>query len=194
VCGAVVTGSLAAVAGGRGRPLAEQFLYVEHVLLFDTSSSMSTADGRAGRRRIDVAREHLARLQAELPGKLAIVAFGDEARFVPGGVPPEPAGGTDLAGALRFARRLDVPGVRFLCISDGEPDAPQAALEVARTFRAPISTIYVGPEGGEGQAFLARLARAVGGRSATAARAAGLADAARPLLLGPGTATGGGDE
>ena len=189
---AIVTGSLRAVARRRGRPLAEQFLDVEHVALVDVSPSMEARDGPGGRARIDVAQEALAVLQAEFPGRIAVFAFADGCRLVAGGVPRCAGGGTDLAGALRTTRPYDGLVARFVLISDGEPDDPEGALEIARAYRTPISTVYCGPEGGPGGPFLQRLAAVAGGRHADAARAAGLADAVRPLLLGAGPAGGSG--
>ena len=188
---AIVTGSLTAVARQRGRPLAEQFLDVEHVAIVDVSPSMEERDSRGGRPRIDVAQEELAALQAEFPGRIAVFAFSDACRLVAGGVPSRSGGGTDLANALRTTWPYDGLGVRFVVISDGEPDDPEAALEAARAYRSPISTVYCGPEGGPGRRFLRRLAESTRGGHATAARAAELALAVRPLLLGSGTGGGG---
>lgn len=185
---AIVAGSVAAVARREGRSVAEQFLDVTTVVIVDTSGSMDQNDSRGGRRRIDVAREELAKLQAEFPGKLAIVAFAYDATFVPGGVPPEPYGGTDLAGALRFAKQLDVAGMRFIVISDGEPDNELDAIEVAKQYVSPISTVCVGPEHEPaGRRFLQQLAQVARGEHATADRAMELADAVKPLLLAAGS-------
>jgi hypothetical protein len=98
-------------------------------------------------------------------------------------VPPEPDSNTDLAGALRFAKQVDGTGVAFVVISDGLPDNPDDALEVAREFVDAISTIHVGPESDSGaRRFLERLAKLGRGTAAASARAVDLADAVRPLL------------
>lgn len=182
----IVAGSIAAMAGRTGRSIAEQLLDAEHVVLVDVSPSMEAHDSRGERERLRVAQEELARLQAEFPGKLAVYAFAGECRPVPGGVPaflPGLAGsGTDLAGALRTVKRLDGLGLRFVVISDGEPNSEHESLTEARAFTSPISTIFVGPEGGSGQDFLRRLATAAGGTAATANRVMTLADTMRPLL------------
>ena len=182
-----VRGSLAQVAQQRGQSLAEVLLGARFVAVVDTSGSMQSPDSRGGRRRIDVAREELAQLQAERPGEIALVCFESAARWVPGGVPPEPAGGTDLAGGLRFARQVDDPETRFVVISDGYPDDQAAALAEAKRFAGALSTVYVGPEGDrEARRFLQALAQAGRGRAETAVRVTGLADAVRPLLAASG--------
>jgi hypothetical protein len=178
----MVAGSIAAVAGTKQVPVAEQLLDVQHVLLCDCSGSMDTADSRGGRRRIDVAREELAKLQRDLPGRIALIGFSSHAQVLWGGVPPEPMGSTDLAGALEFAKPFDVGGMRFVVISDGEPDSQERALAAARTFTGPISTVYVGPEGGPGAWFLRQLATLAKGKHATAERVRELADVVKPLL------------
>lgn len=185
-----VRGSLAQVARQRGQSLAEVLLGARFVAVVDVSSSMETPDSRGGRRRIDVAREELAALQAEHPGEIAVVAFSAHARWVPGGVPPEPEANTALAPALAFARQVDDPGLAFFVISDGQPDSPPDALREAAAFAGRVSAIYVGPEDDpQARTFMADLARTGRGAAATAARAAGLADAVRPLL-GPPTPAG----
>lgn len=179
----IVTGSIAAVAARGNRSIAESMLDVEHVIMIDCSGSMEMHDSQGGRSRHAVACEHLARLQAEFPGKIAVVAFSSHAQFMPGGVPPQPIGGTDVTGALTFSKKMDGPGVQFVLISDGQPDDEASALAVAKTYKAKISTIYVGPETERGGAdFLRRLAVANGGQFQTADRVTLLADVMRPLL------------
>jgi hypothetical protein len=180
----VVRGSLADVASQGGQSLAEAFVTAEAVILCDVSGSMDAHDSRGGRSRYDVACAELGALQANLPGRLAVIAFSDRPEFVPGGVPPFLSGGTDLAAALRFAKVADVPGMRFIVISDGEPDNAAEALHVAATFTSRIDTVYVGPEAfPQGREFLERLAARHGGQSVTADRAAQLATQAARLLL-----------
>jgi Mg-chelatase subunit ChlD len=72
--------------------------------------------------------------------------------------------------------------MRFIVISDGEPDDEKEALKVAKTFKNRIDTIFVGREGAEGQDFLNRLAKASGGSHVTADRVAQLADKTQKLL------------
>lgn len=182
---AIVPGSLSAIAAREGQSLAETFLNADAVILVDTSGSMMSGDSRGGRSRYNVALEELAHLQAHMPGKLAVIAFSDSTVFAPGGQPPLLGSGTNLAGALRFAKVADVPGMRFVVISDGQPDDERAALAAASAYKAKIDTIFVGPEDDwrGGQAFLQRLAAASGGQHVTADRAVELAEKTEQLLL-----------
>lgn len=184
----VATGSMADVATKGNTSVAESFVSCDAVVVIDVSSSMKTRDGHDNQRRYDVACAELAELQRTLPGRVAVIAFSDTVIFVPGGLPPMIGGGTDLAAALQFAKVADVPDMRFIIISDGEPNDEHAALDVASRYTNRIDTIYVGPrEWPAGQAFLQRLANASGGASVTADRAAELADRIETLLLGGGT-------
>jgi len=179
---AIVPGSLGAMAQGAGTSLAEAFLGADVLVLVDVSGSMATPDSRGGQRRYDVACSELRKLQAEMPGKVGVIAFSGNVEFCPGGVPPLMAGNTDLAAALRFAQPADGT-VRFIIVSDGEPDAPGEALRVAGTFKSRLDTVYVGPESERGGAdFLRRLAAASGGRHVVADRAMDLAAATQGLL------------
>lgn len=183
---AIVTGSLSDVAKREGMSLAESFLSADAVILVDVSGSMGAHDSRGGKTRYDVALQELAALQAHMPGKLAIIAFSDNTLFVPGGAPPLLGSGTNLAGALRFAQVADVPGMRFVVISDGQPDDASGALAEAAKYKAHISTVYVGPEDDhdQGRVFLQQLAALSGGQSVTADRAQELAAKTATLLLG----------
>jgi hypothetical protein len=123
------------------------FADAEFAVLVDVSGSMASADSRGGRRRIEVAREELAKLQAQHPGKLAIIGFSRDARFLPGGVVPEPEANTDLAGALGYALRVSEAGLRTIVITDGCPDSGQDALAQAAHYTAGIDVVFVGHEG-----------------------------------------------
>lgn len=179
----IVTGSIADVAKRSGQSLAQTFVNAECVILVDTSGSMGAADSRGGRTRYDVACEELAALQGAMPGRIAVLSFANETMFCPDGKPWNQNGGTDLAGALKFAKVADVPGIRFIVISDGEPDnAPLALLEAAK-YKSRIDVIYVGPESlPAGREFLTKLAQTSGGQVVTADRAKALADSAKRLL------------
>ena len=179
----IVPGSIADVAARIGQSLAQSFVGAECVCIVDTSGSMGSADSRGCRTRYDVACEELAALQGALQGKIAVLSFGDTTMFCPDGVPFNQQGGTDLAGALQFARMADVPGIRFIVISDGEPDNAAAALAEAAKYQARIDVIYCGPERSPaGRDFLRKLADTSGGQTLTADRAAGMADSAKRLL------------
>lgn len=179
----IIRGSLGALAAQSGKSLAETFLSADVVILVDTSGSMGMRDSRGGRTRYDVACEELATLQSSMPGKIALINFSSFPQFEPSGKPQFLCGGTDLASALRFARVADVPGMRFILISDGQPDEPDEALREARQYTNRIDVIYVGPENlPSGRDFLAQLARVSGGQAITADRARELGSGIRALL------------
>lgn len=179
----IVKGSLTAVAKDTKRPLAQTFLSADCVVLVDTSGSMEECDSRGGQTRYDVACSELAQLQANLPGKIAVLSFSNHTMFCPDGIPFNQGGGTDLANALKFARVADVADMRFIVISDGEPQDERSALAEARKYKNKIDVIYVGPEDRpSGRDFLKHLAAASGGQVVTADRAQGLLVAATRLL------------
>ena len=95
-----VPGSLAYVAQQGGLTLAESFLNAEMIVLLDQSGSMYARDAGRGRSRYDAADGELARLQAQHPGKIALICFSNAPTFCPGGVPSRDGGGTDMARAL----------------------------------------------------------------------------------------------
>lgn len=179
----IVRGSVADLAQQRGVGLAESFLNVDKVILVDVSTSMEMHDASGGRSRYEAALTELAALQANLPGKVAVIAFSSSVQFVPGGAPPMLGGSTRLADALRFAKLVDAPDMRFVVISDGEPDSAEAALEAAAEYRGRIDTVFVGPEKGAGRDFLQRLANAKRGQAVTAAQASQLAAKLERLLI-----------
>lgn len=184
---AIVPGSLSAMAQQSNKSIAESFLSADVIVIVDTSGSMGANDSRGGRSRYEIACEELARLQKTLPGKIAVLSFSDNTIFCPNGVPIFLQCGTDLAGALKFARVADLPGMTFFVISDGSPDSEGAALNEARKYKAKINTIYVGPENyPTGRDFLIRLAKASGGQNVTADRAKELAAKIETLLLESG--------
>ena len=178
----IVAGSIGAVAQQSGKSIAESFVNADVVIVVDTSGSMEACDSRGGKSRYDVACEELKSLQASLPGKLALLSFSDGVQFCPNGIPWQYGGGTDLAKALKFAKMADVTGMRFIVISDGEPSSESEALNVAKTYKNKIDTIYVGPENGDGQEFLRKLAKASGGQGVTSAQVKELASSVKHLL------------
>lgn len=182
---AIVPGSLSAISARSGGSLAESFVSADVVVLVDTSGSMHAKDSRNSQSRYDVACEELAKLQANMPGKIAVLAFSSDVEFCPGGVPRFFSGGTALHKALKFARVADVPGMRFIVISDGQPDDESSALREAQQYKARIDVIYVGPESElmHGREFLERLAQASGGTFVTAKCAELLAEKTERLLL-----------
>ena len=128
----------------------------------------------------------LTTLQNAHPGKIAVISFSGDAQFCPAGIPVYLGGMTNLAGALRFAKVCDAAEMRFVVVSDGEPDSQEEALKVAATYQGRIDAVYVGPEGGPGAAFLKRLAEAHGGQQATATCATMLAATIERLALTAG--------
>lgn len=180
---AIVKGSVSQIAQATGASLAAIWVDVEVVVLIDCSGSMATPDSVGGRTRHEQACRELETLQGANPGKIGVIAFNSYSVFRPGGVPMHPAGGTDLAAALQYAKVADVPGVRFVLISDGEPNEERAALQMAQSYKARIDCIYVGSEAQPfGRDFLRRLSEASGGGLVTAGAAIGLANAVQRLL------------
>lgn len=180
----LIVGSLGAIAKRDGLSLAESFVNCDVCVLVDVSASMNTHDAHDSQTRYDVACTELAHLQNNNPGRIAVLAFSDNTVFCPSGIPVGLFQNTDLAGALTFARFADTGDVRFVVISDGEPDDKAAALHVARQFRGRIDVVYTGPEDKPaGRDFLTRLAQTCGGVTVTAERAHELAAVTQQLLL-----------
>ena len=92
-----------------------------------------------------------------------MVAFSDDAAFMPGGQLPYPLAGTDMRRALEFVRPADGCGIKYIVVSDGEPNDPEGALDVAKGM-SPIDCIHIGSDE-EGREFMERLAKASGGKS-----------------------------
>ena len=165
---AIVTGSLSAMAEQTNKSIAETFISADAVVIVDTSGSMSAHDSRGNQERYAVACEELANLQQSLPGKVAVISFSSTVQFDPGGRPTYLGGGTDMVGALKFAKVADLPGMKFFLISDGQPDDERRTIDVARTYTNRINTIFVGPESDSlSRNFLRKLADATGGEHVT---------------------------
>lgn len=180
----IVVGSISDIAKTQNLSLAESFLNCEMVILVDTSGSMGQRDSRGGKSRYAVACEELAYLQAQNPGRILVISFSDSARIDLGGVPHNYGGGTMVSKALIFAKDYDLPGIRFILLSDGEPFDEQEALSIAGKYQNKISCVYVGPEEYPvGRDFLQRLSAATGGQTVTADRAKELARTIQTLLL-----------
>jgi len=157
-----IAGSLAQQAAAKGQSLAESFLSADCIVVVDTSGSMALKDGTEVTRYARACDE-LAKVQNSMPGKICVLSFSDSVMFCPNGIPWNYSMGTDLAAALKFAKIADVLEMRFIIISDGEPDDERAALAIAKTYSNRIDTIYIGNSHGSGQEFLTRLAKASGG-------------------------------
>lgn len=157
-------GSILDYAQDQGMNLAESFMDVDAIVLVDTSGSMSYRDAPGGAERYEAACNELKKLQELLPGKIAVIAFSDTVQFCPNGIPIYLGAGTRMDLALRFVKMADVPGMRFILISDGSPDVEDDTLNVARTFTNHIDTVFIGQAGAYGSHFLKRLAQVSGGR------------------------------
>lgn len=161
-----VPGSLAAQSEASSKPLAETFINADVIVIVDTSGSMSLTDETETTRYRRACKE-LEKVQATMPGKICVISFSGECMFCPSGIPWDYGCGTDLAKALKFAKIADVPDMRFIVISDGEPDDETAALNIARSYKNHIDTIYIGSKRDNGgQLFLEKLAKASGGIAA----------------------------
>lgn len=181
-----IKGSIAQVAAANNTSIAETFISADTIILVDTSSSMCERDAGSTHEplsRYDAACNELAKLQASLPGKIAVISFSSTPIFCADGVPTFLMGGTALAEALEFVRMADGLVNRFIVISDGEPQNAQGALIVAKKFTTKIDTVFVGDKQGGGQAFLVELAKASGGQNMQAYQVAGLAANVQQLLL-----------
>ena len=180
----VYTGSLLETSLQQGCALAETFIGCDTVVIVDVSGSMNAQDSRGGKKRFEVACEELQTLQNGLRGRIGVIAFSGTVEFVPGGSPPFLGGGTDLTQALRFAKVADVPGIRFIVISDGHPNDPDSVLNVARQYTNRIDTVFVGrEEDARARGFLERLTQISGGRSVLASQAEQLATKIETLML-----------
>lgn len=181
---AIAPGSLSDIARKSGLTLAEAFMSCDAVVIVDTSGSMAIKDavdgdvdrkdhpsGQTNTSRYNAACWELTKLQADLPGKVAVIAFSDHAEFCPSGVPRNIGAGTAMHKALDFIKVADGTGIKLILISDGQPDDPQRTLDIARTFTSKIDTIFIGRGGDSGAEFLRRLAEATGGVSTTQATA-----------------------
>lgn len=181
--GKVVKGSLRDIAKRDNISLAESFLAVDIIILVDVSGSMDERDAPGGLSRLEAAGRELARLQNELPGRIAVVCFGSQVQFSPSGTLLPDGGGTAMHRALQFVQPADDSDCQFFLISDGEPNMPDETLLIASRFNSTINTVYIGPENGEGRKFLKELAAKAGGQMA-ASKAPGLLNEPVKLMLG----------
>lgn len=181
----VAEGSIKDVSERENISIERAFMNAEYVVLQDVSGSMETRDARGGHSRHDVADEELRKLQAAHPGKLALVCFSSEVKFVPSGIAERMNGGTDLHRGLEFIKAVDGGVKGFFVICDGEPEYGQEdeCLRLARSFKSPLNAIYIGPEYGEGREFMKRLAGAGGGRNINAKEVGKLAEPVEQILL-----------
>jgi uncharacterized protein with von Willebrand factor type A (vWA) domain len=164
----VVSGSVLDISRKTDTTLAMAFLDVEYTVLIDTSGSMSERDARGGKTRYEAAIEELKALQAQNPGKILVINFSDSANICIGGIPAFLGGMTNLTDALKLALEYDDTDMTHVVISDGYPDSPYSALEVAKEFDGAIHTVFIGPENDrQGREFMAQLANVKHGKAVT---------------------------
>jgi Mg-chelatase subunit ChlD len=193
----IVRGSLQAIAQDTNTTVAESFVQADVIILVDTSGSMGDSDSDTaeeglysrfsfgtGPSRYDRACSELRTLQEDLPGKIAVIAFSSAPEFCLAGIPPFLQGGTDMAKALKFVHVADDCGIRFILISDGQPQDKDKTLAQARKFKSKIDTIFIGRAGEPGEQFLRDLAAASGGQHIQTAQVRALSDNVQKLLVG----------
>ncbi len=84
---------------------------------------------------------------------------------------------------MKYVQLADGLDIKFILISDGEPNEERATLNLAKQFKSKIHTVYIGPETGSGRKFLERLAEATGGASIKSDAPGLLKDPVERLLL-----------
>ena len=156
-----------------GLTQAESFnrlLDADAILMCDVSSSMTRCDaGEEGQQsRYDVMVEVVRDLMDRMEGKLAVIAFGDEAKLVVEEMPP-PVGITNMVAAFNMAIPLSGTLRKVVIVSDGgptqgSPTPESATLEAAKQIECPIDSVFIGTDR-HGEKFMSALARANGGRA-----------------------------
>jgi hypothetical protein len=152
-----ITGSLRAMAKlNKSKP----------VLILDYSGSMANSIHQPGadapyERKIDALRRLVGNLRLEAQFEQLVFethcAWQEEI--------PEPAGGTDLAGALNRVCADRPTTRRCVLITDGRPNNKATALEAGKALPCPLDIFYVGPvTDTSAQLFLKELAEAAGGK------------------------------
>ena len=190
--GGVIVGSMADYQRKTGAGLAKSWLQVKAVVVVDISGSMDTRDAGDGHRRVDVAKMELAKLQKQLQGQIAVVEFNYDARWGRDGSLGEPAGGTNLAGALDYVRDWWGPA-RPACGWSWSATARPTSRR--RPWRPPAPCAPRGPDDRRRlrgarplrgrQAVPARARRAGPGRAADAFLVKSLAQQVTKLLAAP---------
>jgi len=186
----VVAGSTAALAEKADISLAEAFMEVEVMVVIDVSASMSYYDAPGGKSREAYAQEQLMTLQQRYAGKIGLIAFAERAAYLPGGyiVNDGLGGSTNISEGLLQAMVASEAMIPVFLITDGEPNYgdEERTIQVAQMMPGPLHCIYVGPEGGEGYAFLQRLGKVTNARTVKKASEIGnfLNELQDVLLLG----------
>jgi hypothetical protein len=121
----------------------------EKVIIGDVSGSMLDKINAIEKSKFDVMRDCMLRVVSKLD-RAAVILFASQAqRVTTFDAITENApsyarlgGGTNLAGALRAAAKLNPEHI--VVISDGQPNNAQAALDTARTMLCRIDVYYCG--------------------------------------------------
>lgn len=162
----VIKGSVLDIVTSEGMSVAEALLDVKIVAIVDTSGTMSIRDTDGGESRYRRACNELEKIQASNPGQVLVISFSTHAEVCMNGVPYNFDEGTKVAAGLEKAKEYDIPGIQFVLICDGHPDDPYDAMKVARMFKNPINTIFIGDETDRSaRDWLLDLAKASGGQA-----------------------------
>ena len=153
----IAEGSIFDLAKRQNKKPEEIIANADVIVLLDCSSSMECGVGN-GSTRYDEAVKALEMIQQRYQGKVLLITFNAWASVQYGGLPPKPSGTTNLTHALEIASEFDDMGMKFIVVSDGQPDNQNSALSVAGTFKSEIDTIFIGRDGDYGLTFMNQLA------------------------------------
>lgn len=164
----IATGSVIDHAHKLNSDLATSFLDVELILLCDRSGSMAGRDAQS-KARYQVEDEIVKDLQRRHEGKILLASFSDYATIHVNGILPEPSGGTKMLDGLKKILPYCVGDMRVILISDGEPsDNEEKIVQYGVLhFMNRLDTMFAGPRGSSGEAFLKHLARMCNGTTQT---------------------------
>lgn len=131
-----------------------------NILLLDVSGSMAAyAEGHT--RRIDALWTIVQELRSNNVG-FRCATFSDVTKWAELVECPELEGGTNLADAFYFVRKIEP--MQITVVTDGEPNDEQAALNAAQSIGCKVNVMFVGsPSDTHAKAFCAHLASLCGG-------------------------------
>jgi len=152
----IVKGSVLDIANQSNKSLAEVMSQVDYFILCDVSGSMMDLVGN--QTKYQWLLDALAELQKILPGKCAVWGFSDTLKLHKNGLPEFQRGSTRLYYALDNLLEWNGLIDKLFIISDGYPDSPFMALEVAKNFTdTTIEGIYIGADDERGYHFMQQL-------------------------------------
>jgi len=163
----IAEGSIFDLAARRNKKPEEIVANADVVVLLDCSSSMLTrldgswSYGRAEETsgtRYSEAVKALEMIQQQYQGKVLLITFASGAGVQYGGLPPRPEGTTNLRAALELAHTFDDMGMKFIVVSDGQPDRPDDCIVWRDKFKSALDTIFIGRDGDSGLTFMNKLA------------------------------------